>query len=74
MLVIDHMVPGAYERREAVHKLLIVPICIMEVASRHLILVTSHPPTVAQLDSDCVSIIGLALPFQVGPGEGGVGV
>ena len=58
MLVIDHM----------------VPMCIMEVASRHLILLTSPPPTVAPLDSGCVSIMGLSLPFQVGPGEGGVGV
>ena len=48
--------------------------CIMEVASRHLTLLTSLPPTVVPVDSDCVSIIGLPLPFQVGPGEGGVGV
>ena len=58
MLVIDHM----------------VPMCIMEVASRHLILLTSPPPTVAPLEPGSVSIMGLPLPFQVGPGEGGVGV
>ena len=42
-----------------------VPMCIMEVASRHKILLTSPPPTVAPVDSECVSIMGLPLPFQV---------
>ena len=47
-----------------------VPMCIMEVAS----LLASPPPTVTPLHSECVSIMGLPLPLQVGPGEGGVGV
>ena len=58
MLVIDHM----------------VPMCIMEVASRHQILLTLPPPTVAPLDSFCASIVGLPLPFEVGPGRSGIGV
>ena len=32
------------------------------------------PPTVVPLDPDRVSIMGLHLPFQVAPGEGGIGV
>ena len=42
---------------------LMVPMCMMEVASRHLILVTSPPPTVAPVDPGSVSIMGLP-PFK----------